>query len=296
MDMKVKKPEKNWKEGIETIMEMGKYLAGVRPNLTRPQMADMARAELGIDISTVDKVIKISHHPILSNPENYNKLPQGWGTLYELRFLPENVLVENMNAGKLRHATKYDIWMLRGVKLEARNKAGSGATVKVANGASLVQYVKDGMAHLTDDVSANAINERAKELHLGIETFRMIRAMVLLADRPELNADERKLVTGLLEKVDRTRNVRTYYQDARPLVDKIWGSERNKSLTEKKSKKRVEHFRKAIIIFRDMSDRILEMEQPYMTVEDTDTNIIDLVEIRKNVSKLAESLRRSKND
>ncbi len=199
-----------------------------------------------------------------------------------------------MNAGKLKNISKYEVWVLRGVKLQARNKAGG--TVNAPLDMSLIQYVKDGIAQLPEDLTDNAVNEMAKKLKIGAETFRMIRGMILLSERPELTRSDRAKVLGLLEKVDRTRNVRPYFQEVKPLIDRIWGSTRNKSLTEKTSKKRTEHFTKAIIILRDMTERILEMEMPYMSREDIGKCINDLTETRKNVGKVAENLRRSKND
>lgn len=302
MDIEAKKPDRNWKESIQTIIEMGNFLERMKGNFSRSDLAKMVRIDFNIDASTVDKVIKISGHPIISNPDNWDKLPKGWGTLYELRFLPDELIAAKLKAGELRTISKYDIWKLRGIKVRGgyEHVKGTGTNdgnrVMIPDGETLVGYVRAGMADLPEVIEGKIIDDTAKKLKIGVQTFRMVRGMIILSERPELTDGDRKMVLGLLEKINKTRNVREYYQQVKPLMDGIWGPGRNKTLTDKSSQKRVEIFRNAIVILRDTSDRILEMSQPYMSVEDIDKSINDLTEIRKNVGKLAENLRRSKND
>ncbi len=300
MDMEVKKPRLDWKDGgVSAIVEMGLFLARMKKNFNRADLAKMTRIDFNIDESTAAKLINIASHPILSNPEYADQLPSGWGTLYEMKFLPDDILLHGIKNGHFKYISKYDVWTLRGVKLGNKKRPlstqGAGGRITAAPGQSLVQYIREGIKGLPDALSEAIVAERCETLNVSVQTFRMLRRMIILSDRPELTQDDKKFVLDLLDKVDRTRNIREYYQKAKPLMDRIWGGDR-RPISNKSSKKRVEVFRNAIVILRDTCDRVIEMDMPYMSEEDVDRSINDLVEARRQIAKLAETLRRSKND
>ncbi len=69
----------------------------------------------------------------------------------------------------------------------------------------------------------------------------------------------------------------------------------NKNVKNKGSFARVNKFRNAIVILSDTCERVLEMEQPYMSVEDIDKSITELVNASRTIRRIAENLRRAKD-
>lgn len=294
------KPGRNWKDSVQSIIAMGKFLARMRLNLDRQSMGKMARIDYNIDESTIDKLIKLSHHPILSDPQYFDKFPPQWGTLYEMKFLPPEMLLQKIETGETKYVTKYQIWQWRGVKIKApleHNPAENlSRMVKVPDGRNLIDYIRGGIAQEYEDEETGAVERIAKKLKVSTDTYRKIRTLIKLSEHPDLSEHDKKFVDALLTKIDRTRNVRPFFGEAKELIEKVWGVSRNKFVTDKSSQKRVGVFRNAIVILCDTCERVSEMEQPYMSAEDIDKSINELVEASKTIRKIAENLRRAKDE
>lgn len=290
------KPGKDWRDEIETIIGMGKYLLKLRDTTSRDEIARMMKIDYDLGIASIDRLIKVAQHPILSNPENFDKLPPGWGTLNELRLLPDPLLLEGIKNNGLKNINKYKIWEMRGVKTKDGPRVGKneGARVRVPENVTLVAYVSAGMQREEEfDGNLEAV---ARMLGIGAWTYRQVRAIVLLSRHPDLSNTDSEMVHGLIDKINKTRNVQSYYLKAKPLIEKIWGASRNKKFTGKNHAKRVENYLNSIFILGMSAQKMADLERPYMSVEDTDKAIIDLSEIGTIVRKVAETLRRSKNE
>lgn len=292
MDSAPTKPNREWQESVTSIVEMGKYLDYLKNIMPNYDVEKIARVDFGIDQSTVRKVISLSKHPLFSKAEYADKLPLGWGTLYELKFLPEEFILQKLQErGSLEHVSKYDIWGWRGVK--TRSKGKNSNKVSISGEKSLIEYAREGMK-TEINFNGDAI-ETAKNLGISAECYRNVRALILLEAREELTPTDREFVRDLMRKIDKTRNVRPYYQQARPLVDKIWGVGKGRGFMSKGAQKKIEVFRNAIVILSDTCERVSEMEQPYMSTEDIDQSITELTEASKIIRRIAENLRRAKD-
>ncbi len=289
------KIEKDWQKDARSIIAMGKFLEHMRENSKRPDLAKKIYADYGIGESSISRLIKIAKHPVLSNPEYAEKLPPSWAILYELRFLPDDLLLEKIQDGSLQRASKYDVWALRGVKVQRKNgpSKNKGSQVRVPAHLSVVDFVRSGMEK--EDEFNGDIETAARHIGLGAQTYRMIRALIILSERPELSVTDKEKVLSLMEKVNRTRNVRKYFGEAKPLMDQIWGNQRNKKFTEKDSQKRVEAYLNSVFLIGMSSQRLLDQEIPYMSISDTDRTIGELAEAGKTIRKVAENLRRLKH-
>lgn len=290
------KPSQNWKDSVQSIIEFGKYLALRKAALSKEEYRAMLRADFGIDKASGEKLSNIAEHPILSNPEYFDKLPISWAQLYELRFLPDDVLLNAIKSGSLRHTTKYQIWALRGVKIN-ENRASNRVTVD--GNQELISYVREGikLANYSSEESSNEkLTQVADGLGVGHHSFRMLRNIIIVSDREDLSQEDRNVINDVIRKVNKTRNVRTYYPEIKKIIDKIWGSNRNHTLTDKNAKKRVETFQNGVLILCETCDRIMELDQPHMADADIDPLIDRLFEARKVIAQVAENLRRAKNE
>ena len=292
------KPGRDWQNSVETIVQMGHYLNKLKEENQNVNRAKLAVTDFAIDDSAANKVGKIAEHPILSNPENFAKLPASWGKLYELRFLPDDFLKQKLEEDAVLDASKYTIWEWRGVKKRGAPTLGErNNKVIIPDNVSLVAYVSAGMQKEQEfGGECGTAEEVAKILQIGVSTYRMIRSILILARRPELNPADRDLVHSVIDKINKTRNVRTHYEKVKPLIDKIWGSSQTKTLSNKLSQKRVDGYMNSVGILRDMCRAMYEREQPYLPSEDLDTAILDLTEASRIIRALAENLRRTKNE
>lgn len=286
----------DWNESAASIVAMGKKLEELKITMSGQELAKKVYADFGISGSSIEKIIKISHHPILSNPEYADKLPPAWGTLYELRFVPDEILLEKLANGEMESVSKYRAWEWRGVKTK-RLDAGAkndGNRVRVPENVSLVAYVGLGMKK-ESEFDGN-IEATAKCLGIGSATYRQVKQIILLSEHQDLSDNDKALVQSVIDKINKTRNVREYYLKVRPLIEKIWGVTRGAKTFDKLSAKRVEAYFNSVFLVGMSAQRLSDMERPYMSVEDTDKVIGELSDAGTIIRKLAETLRRSKHD
>jgi len=295
--MEKPKPQTEWADSVGSIVAMGKFLEEAKSHLDHQEFVKKAYADFGISESSNNKIIRISTHPILSNPEYADRLPSAWGTLYEMKFLPDELLLEKINNGEARYATKYKVWEWRGVKTKKPDgyiPKNPGPYVRVPDNISLAAYVSAGMNK--EPEFNNSAEEVSKYLGIGTATYRQIRQVILLSRHPDLSDADEKFVQSLIDKINKTRNVREYYQKAKPLIEKIWGKTVGQPRTTKLHAKRVEAYLNSVFLLGVSAQRLADMEAPYMSVENTDKAIVELAEAGTIIRKTAEKLRRTKND
>lgn len=291
-------PDPDWRDSVQGIVNMGFFLRRMKENFTRKEVLRIALADYGIQESAVDRIIRIAENKFIADPANADKLPAAWGRLHELRLLPEDIFQEKLKINGLKDITKYEIWKLRGVKrkgYEQRKESGrhAGAKVHFPAGVSLLEHIRRGMEiEAKEKITSEEVAER---LDIYTQTYRMIRTLIQLSERPELTDHDREFVKDLLAKIEKTRNVRSYYREARPLIERVWGDAQSAIKNDRGMQKRVDSFRTSIIILYDTCQRIVELEVPYMSDEDVNKSINELTESGKIIRKLAEKLRRSKD-
>lgn len=293
-------PDPNWRDSIQGIINMGLYIKRMKANFDRKDVNRLIQNDFGIQESGVNRLIQIADDEILSDPQYADRLPPKWGLLHELRLLPKDVLLEKINADEARFYTKYDVWKIRGIKTAPRKRPfarehsiKSGARVQIPEGASIIAHIRNGMAmEVKEKIPAEEVAER---LNIYVGTYRMTRTLIQLSERPELTETDKKLVLDLLDKIEKTRNVRAHYRQAKPIIEKVWGERFNAVKSSKGMQKRVDVFRGAVIILHDTCQRVFDLEVPYMSDLDVNKSIDDLVQSGKIIRKLAEKLRRSKD-
>lgn len=295
-------PDPNWRDSIQGIINMGLYIKRLKESSHSNDVVKLIQNDFGIQRSGVNRLIKIAEDEVLADPQYADRLPPKWGILHELRLLPKDILIEKIIADEVRFFTKYDVWKIRGIKCYPRKRPfirelnahkGGGGKVLVETGTTLLGHIRRGMAmEAAEKITAEEVAER---LNIYVGTYRMTRTLIQLSERPELTETDKKLVLDLLDKIEKTRNVRAHYRQAKPIIEKVWGERFNAVKSSKGMQKRVDVFRGAVIILHDTCQRVFDLEVPYMSDLDVNKSIDDLVQSGKIIRKLAEKLRRSKD-
>lgn len=273
----------NWRDSAESIIAMGRYLKEIRDSLPQDEYASKVRLMIGIDVSAAKKLIKLAEHPIISNPLNFDRLPQRWALLTEAMYLPRDVLLRAISNGALIDATKYDIWKLYD------KKTLTGARVAVPKGMSLEELCRSGMAMEKGGLPAEGV---AKKIGIGAHTYRMIRSVIMLTENKTLSDHDKAIAEAALKEMNRTKNVRRYYKNVKPIIDKMWGESRNMSFS-KIEQKRIDNFRKAVIIICDTCVQGGEMEVPPLPDKVRTEAYNKLTKTREAISKLRGKIRKA---
>lgn len=287
---------KEWSNDVTSIIETGRKLKQMKKDYNNEELAKKVYAELGISIHSINKVISISEHPIISDPKNASRLPASWALLYEIKFLPDDLLLQKIKEDTLKGLTKYHVWELRGVKSKKKPTVSNhwGGKIKIPDHISLVAYVSAAMQR--EGEFDNNLEAVAKSLGIGVWTYRQIRQIILLSRFPDLSNSDSELVQSMIDKINKTRNIQEYYFRLRPLIEKVWGVTQGQRVTIKGTQKRVQKYLNSIFILGMTAQKMFDMDRPYMSIEDTDKAIGELSEAGTRIRKLAEALRRSKND
>ena len=90
-----------WQKSVESIIETGRLLIEAKAELPHGEFENMINEKLPFGSRTAQRLMKIADHPILSNPTHVSHLPPSWGTLYALTELPDEVLSDMLEDGKL---------------------------------------------------------------------------------------------------------------------------------------------------------------------------------------------------
>lgn len=288
-----------WRNSIAGIMAIGRLLDERRKVLDPHDFLRFIRSEFGLDSSAAGKLIGISKHPILSDPQYASKLPVGWAKLYELMFVPDDVLIKIINDRSVLSLTKYKIWQLRdkpkrqytahGAVKKPSKKESTIGHIRIPKGASLLGLCRAG---LKLEENGFIREEAAQKVGVGTHTYRMICAVLKLESRDNLNPDDREAVRIALDKIESTRNVKRYYDSVRPIVDKVWGTQPQRKLDERQESKRKEAFNHAIVIISDTCLHGLEIDIPLLSEAEKEKVADQLAAAARRLTQLRGKIRR----
>ena len=298
----------DWKKnGVASLIATGKRLAELRLTMPFQEYKRMVRAQMLVDNATANKLAMIGRHKILSDPANFSKLPAEWAKLYELSFLPDEVLIAKIADGSVKTISKYGIWALRealGVKVKKggsvkqENPKSLGnlrrRSVRVPEGTTLIKWVRSGME--LEKNNALSPGQAADAIGLYPDTYRRTRALLSLADRTDLNDEDDKTVRETMRVVEQDGNIRPHYAAIKPILDRIWGgTSRNRRINigDGAEKKRTENFARALVVICDTCMNCVDIEVPHLSAEETASAIDRVIEARAALQQLAKKLRRS---
>ncbi len=95
-----------WQKSVTAIIEAGQLLIAAKASLPHGEWMKMIRTELPFKQSTVNKLMSIARHPLLTKSELATKLPASWATLHELSLLPAPRLKSALKEGLINPRTE----------------------------------------------------------------------------------------------------------------------------------------------------------------------------------------------
>lgn len=291
-------PVSGWNSTAESIMATAKYFISRKKELGHKDFYPEAHLQFGLNKSSVNKVMRLAANPILSDPQYTNKLPPKWALLYELSFLPDDKLLDFLS-GNAETISKYDIWQERKDRKRQR-KSGvvfehdQRATIRGApEGISLTDHCRKGVE--LERTKGMPAPEAAASLGVGYQSYTKIKNVLALSDRQDLSDQDRSAVNDIIHQINRTRNIRRYYNRVKPIIERVWGVKRI-SKTGKAADRRIDAFKNAISIVDHACQKAMNLKPPYLSDDDTKSLLKELNEARRSVTKLMDNLRRANDE
>jgi hypothetical protein len=90
-----------WQNAVDSIIETGRRLLEAKDGVEYGEWGKIFKNNKPFSVVTAKKLICIAEHPVLSNRSHVNGLPPSWGTLYELSQIPEPLMLQMLEEGKI---------------------------------------------------------------------------------------------------------------------------------------------------------------------------------------------------
>lgn len=283
--------QENWRDNAASIIEAARLIAQQRKALPRSEYRKwLANQPIG-NYSTAQKLANIAHHPVISNPANFAKLPPHWGKLYEASFLPDTFLQDKINNGGIEHLTRFDIYEIRGRK--GRNnkemqRGSRGGVLVPPQFRSLSEWTRAGIAKEAGGMTPFKVSAA---IGMREDTYAKARTVVMLHDRDDLNATDRKIANAALFEMDTRRSVLAPYRAIHAIVGKIYGSHGYRGTRIKDEKRRKEDFARAMTVIYDTCVNAVDIKIPFMGEKESGAAASRLFEAIQALSDLAKKIR-----
>ena len=130
----------------------------------------------------------------------------------------------------------------------------------------------------------------AKEIGLDKNNYTKLRDIILLADRTDLSADDRKDVKAAIADINGSHRVSPAHDALAPIIERIWGGTKARR-TDKNAAKRVEAFLTSIDVAVYACLGIGEVDIPHISPEQAKKAISDIREAKRNLTRFEDRLR-----
>lgn len=293
----VSPPLQGWKNSVESIIATAQHFRERKKVLPLAKFTAEVQLQYGLSITSANKLIRLAKHPIISNPQNFSKLPPRWALLYEFSFLDENKLNQLMANGAAL-ASKYDVWKERKHRTKLRKDGVIAyseyrSSIKgPSEDLSLTEHCRLGMEMEKQGVT---MPEAAKKIGMGYASYTQIKNILALSDRKDLSEADSMEVEEIINQVNRTRNVRRYYQRIKPIIERVWGTAKV-SKTGRAADRRLDAFKNAVGVVHHACQKALNLDSPYLSEEDAKSLLMELNEARRAITKLMDNLRKANDD
>ena len=292
-----------WAFSVPEIMAVSQRLHEMKASKMAPNEAIRATAlvEYGLSGTGVDKVSRIAKNEVLTDPKNWNRLPTSWANLYELSLIPEERLREIISKEDLSNITKFKIWKLRNKTIGSgrRNRVRSHSEITVRDmvavpeGMDIANCCRQGMR--LEDKGLNA-REAAKAIGMGQGSYQMVSSLIRLSEMDGLSPNDKTQIQEALYQINRTRNVRRYYEKVKHISDLVWGERPKSRKTSGAADKRLGAFQNTIEILSTACKKALERQIPYLPDQERARALQALHVARSDIGRLMSKLRRTTDD
>jgi hypothetical protein len=114
-----------WRKTKEVVFETGRHLLEAKAQLDKHEFEVMLNEDLLMSRSTATKLMGIASNKILCS--HVKKLPASWATNYELSLLKDEVLLANIENGKIH--PKMERWQAEALRNPARRPVPDGCPI-----------------------------------------------------------------------------------------------------------------------------------------------------------------------
>lgn len=166
-------------------------------------------------------------------------------------------------------------------------QARSGPRISIPEGMTAEQLCRRGMQIEADGANTE---EAARQLGIGINTYRRMRDIVLLADKPELSGRDRATVDAALAMLNRSEQIGDAWALAQPVAERVWGAGRDTMQRQAREAQRVDRFEHALGIVLQSCAAAAELDLPYLPVDRFRRAVADLRMARRSLLELMERM------
>ncbi len=214
--------EDAWGRTVEAIIGLGRLL-------------NQAKAELGVSYKELEKrlslspgkismLTRIANHAVLSNPDNYPKLPSGYNILYQLTQVQDQILQEKIMAGDINPK----LTLSKAKSLRTQIEGQSSSTAKDQP----VRYYDVGKIKINDVTDLSKFQEELHSLirkYQGSMSYSTNDKSIAEYYRDSLHAHAvervQTLGSAIIRKISTLEEVILYLQNKRTLKVKGTGSQ-----------------------------------------------------------------------
>lgn len=130
----------SWHKSFEAVIETGDLIAAAKTALPHGQFQIMVRRELPFSPNTARRLMTIAADPRFRNTANQSRLPNSWGTLYELTKLDGPTFTTKLADGTIRpDMMRKDILRLRAVSRSTRSTRAPAKVLRLRDGTEVAR-------------------------------------------------------------------------------------------------------------------------------------------------------------
>lgn len=137
-----------------------------------------------------------------------------------------------------------------------------GARINVPHGFTAEDLCRKGMALEADGVPPDQVSV---ELGVGVHTYRKMRDIVLLSDRPDLSSKDAATADRALRILNGTDQLSQAWPLVEPIVARIWGNGAKGSTRENVERLRNERFEHAFGLLLQACETVAAFDIPYLS-------------------------------
>lgn len=147
-----------------------------------------------------------------------------------------------------------------------KKKTGNGtfgSQLNIPDGMTAIDLFRKGMSLEAEGV---AVEDAAKELGIGLKSYRQARDLTLLSDRDDLGPTDTAAVQEAVALLEKTKQVAKAYELVQAIVSRVWGGQGSRR-SDGREAQRIEAFDKALTIIAQACEQGEEITIPQLSSE-----------------------------
>lgn len=121
-------------------------------------------------------------------------------------------------------------------------------------------------AGLEIEKSGGSAEKAAKEIGIGVQSYRTVHRIILLSDRDDLSDADRATVNAAMAQLNETRSAKAPAKMIAPIANRVWGALPNSALSKAESR-RMKQFERAWTFIVDTCRTSAVVTVPYLAAD-----------------------------